>query len=157
MKKAISIMLMALVCMAALSGCAEKIETVEGLAVVSATVGKPGESDIIYAPDTASGFFAVDGILEGQHTIRICVDPNGILFFDLALNLASAMEPDVEIRVFKGGEQLVSYSESGISLPAGDTKINARVDTGEDAPCSGEYTVRFYIDDHLVAETTGSV
>lgn len=156
-RKAISVILVMVVCMASLSGCAEKIETVEGITVVSATMGKPAQGEIVYVPSDAAGFFAVDGTLGGQRTIRLCVEPDGILYFDLSLDLASALEADAEIRVFKGGNQLVSYAENGVSLPAGNTEINARVDTGEDAPCSGAYTVRFYIDGRLVNETTGTV
>lgn len=162
MRRALSIILMMVVCMASLVGCTgrmpnEEVGTVEGVTVVSGTIGKPVQGTIAYAPTDATGFFAVNGTLKVQTTVRVCADPNGVLHFDLVLDLASDRESDVEIQVFKGGRQLASYSEEGLSLPAGDTEINARIDTGEDAPCSGEYTVRFYIDGQLVNETTGTV
>lgn len=157
MRRAIPIILMMAACLASLSGCAEKIETDEGIAIVSGTIGRPAQGELVFVPVDASGFFAVDGALGGRRTIRIGADPNGVLFFDLALDLASVMEVDAEIGIFESGNQFVSYAESGVSLPSGDNEINASIDTGEDVPCSGESTARFYIDGHFVNETTGSV
>ncbi|MGP1349787.1 MAG: hypothetical protein ACTTK0_09140 [Stomatobaculum sp.] len=134
-----------------------EIGSVDGIEVVSGIIGKPEQGKMAYAPSGASGYFAVDGTLKAQSTIRICVDPNGILNYDLAMMLDSAMEVDAEIQVLKDGVQLASYAEKDLSLPAGDTVINACVDAKESAPCSGEYLVRFYINGCLVDETTGTV
>lgn len=139
------------------TGATAEVGSVDGITVISGTVGKPGQGKMAYAPSGASGYFAVDGTLKAQSTIRICVDPNGILNYDLAMKLDSAMEVDAEIQVLKDDVQLVSYAEKGLSLPAGETVINACVDTKESAPCSGEYMVRFYINGCLISEDTGTV
>lgn len=139
------------------TGATAEVGSVDGITVISGTVGKPGQGKMAYAPSGASGYFAVDGTLKAQSTIRICVDPNGILNYDLAMKLDSAMEVDAEIQVLKDDVQLVSYAEKGLSLPAGETVINACVDTKESVPCSGEYMVRFYINGCLISEDTGTV
>lgn len=55
---------------------AAEIGSVDGIEVVSGTIGKPEQGKMAYAPSGASGYFAVDGTLKAQSTIRICVDPN---------------------------------------------------------------------------------
>lgn len=136
---------------------ADEIGNVDGITVVSGVIGKPGEGTIAYSPVDAAGFFAVDGALVAQSTITISVNPNGVLNYDLSLVTDSEKEINAEIRVFKGGKELASYSETALSLPAGETVINACVKTGEEAPCAGEYTVQFYINGVLIAEDTGTV
>lgn len=167
MKKILALIMAAVICCFAVTGCAGKdgssedaapeTAAVDGITVVSGAIGKPADGVIAYCPSDSTGYFAVDGTLIAQSTINISVNPNGILNYDLSLITDSAMKIDAEIRVFKGGKQLSSYSEASLPLPAGNTVINSCVKTEENAPCTGEYSVQFYINGTLVAEDTGTV
>ena len=129
----------------------------EGIEVVSDKMYIPEAGGMAYTPSGASGYFAVDGHLKAQTTIGIAVDPPGILNYDLSLKTDAAMTIEAKIEVYKDGTLLAEYTESGLELPAGETTINACAKTGEDAVCSGEYSVKFYINGAMVKESTGSV
>ncbi|MCR5006179.1 MAG: hypothetical protein K6A77_09765 [Clostridiales bacterium] len=131
--------------------------TADGIEVVSDKMYIPESGGMAYTPSGASGYFAVDGHLKAQTTIGIAVDPPGILNYDLSLKTDAAMTIEAKIEVYKDGTLLAEYTESGLELPAGETTINACAKTGEDAVCSGEYSVKFYINGAMVKESTGSV
>ncbi len=131
--------------------------TADGIEVVSDKMYIPESGGMAYTPSGASGYFAVDGHLKAQTTIGIAVDPPGILNYDLSLKTDAAMTIEAKIEVYKDGTLLAEYTESGLELPAGETTINACAKTGEYAVCSGEYSVKFYINGAMVKESTGSV
>ncbi len=131
--------------------------TADGIEVVSDKMYIPESGGMAYTPSGASGYFAVDGHLKAQTTIGIAVDPPGILNYDLSLKTDAAMTIEAKIEVYKDGTLLAEYTESGLELPAGETTINACAKTGEDAVCSGEYSVKFYINGAMVKESTGTV
>ena len=162
MKKYITLILMVAVCICALSGCTEtktdaNIDSVDGIKVVSGTFEKPKQGEMNYAPVDESAFFAVDNEIIVKGTLTISDNTNGILHYNLAMKLDSAMEVEAKIQVFKDGEELAVYVDKSLSLPAGETVLNACVDTKESAPCSGEYMVRVYINGSLISEDTGTV
>ena len=131
--------------------------TADGIEVVSDKMYIPESGGMAYTPSGASGYFAVDGHLKAQTTIGIAVDPPGILNYDLSLKTDAAMTIEAKIEVYKDGTLLAEYTESGLELPAGETTINACAKTGENAVCSGEYSVKFYINGAMVKESTGTV
>lgn len=135
----------------------EEIQTIDGISVESAVIARPVEGKMIYSPSGTSAYFAVDGMLKARTAIHLGYDATGVLNYDLSLSLDSAQDIKAEVRVFKDGKELASYSEEGLALPAGDTVINTCIQTNEGVICSGEYTVRFYINDSLVSEDVGTI
>lgn len=135
----------------------QEVTTVPGISVEAAVISKPADGKLAFVPSGEAGYFAIDGTLKAQTTINVTVNPNGVLNYDLSLNLDSPLEVNAEIRVYKNGELLNGYSETAVSLPAGETVINACIKTNESELCSGEYTVQFYINDNLIAEDTDTI
>ena len=131
--------------------------TVDGIEVISGEMARPGTGEMAYRPSGDTGYFAVDGRLVAQTTIGIAVDPPGVLNYDLTLKTDGEKTIDGKIEVYKDGTLLATYSEANVELPAGDTVINACVNTGEEEVCSGEYKVLFYINGTLVFESVGTI
>ena len=136
---------------------AEPVQSVQGLQVVSGAVVKMSRSAMNYAPVSSAGTFASNGRLAADSEIAFCINPTGILNYKLTLNVDEEKEVKAEIRVYKDGVQLASHVQEGVLLQAGECDIDACVDTGEKTACAGMYTIRFYIDDCCVSETTNYV
>lgn len=135
-----------------------EVGTVAGISVRESSIGLPDMNALVYAPtEGVSGFFAVDGTLKAGSAINISMNRNGMLYYDLSLTLAGAKDVDAEVQVYKDGKLLASYAEKGLSLPGGDTVINARIKTGEEEVCSGEYNVQFYIGGTLIDDLTATL
>lgn len=130
----------------------EELGSIEGIEVISGTISKPQPGELAFTPRDLSGYFAVNGALVAETTVNVETDPNGVLNFDLLMQLNEPKEVNAEIQVFKGGEKLGECAGSALFLPEGETTIRACITTKEDSPCSGEYTVRFYLDDQMIIE-----
>ena len=135
----------------------DPVQTVQGLQVVSGAVVKMSRNAMHFAPVSSAGTFAINGRLSADSEIAFCINPTGILNYKLTLNVDEDKEVKAEIRVYKDGAQLASHVQEGVLLQAGECDVDACIDTGEKTACTGMYTIRFYIDDCCVSETTNYV
>ena len=130
----------------------QQVQTVEGLQVVSGKVVRVG-GGIDYTPASGSGFFTINGKLADNNEIAFSINPVSVLRYTLSVQADTDRTVKAEIRAYKQNTMLAAYEQEALHLQAGENTVDACIDTGENRPCQGLYSLRFYIDGCLVAET----
>ena len=92
------------------------------------------------------------------------LDPRDVLVEDtvdhreiLPLDTAEEMTVSGKLEVLKDGQLLAEYNEEEIRLAPENQEVYCIIRTGEEEECSGEYQVKFYMNDVLVDDLTAAL
>jgi len=134
------------------------VGTIEGLEISESSLEIPQANTIIFAPTVEDGIlFTVDGTVAAGKSMNLSTSTSGLLYYHLPFAAAEEMTVSGKLEVLKDGQLLAEYNEEEIRLAPENQEVYCIIRTGEEEECSGEYQVKFYMNDVLVDDLTAAL